>query len=144
MTPSPARRLVTSLTAIACAAAMDTGAAGQGPAGGQPPRTRAPESFACPRNDLTSYTGEVVDYGRRVGGTTVRIRTDWGTTEVVTVPHPGTDDPSAFFQIDGRPFSATDWPRIEREKGRLRAGTRATAWVCANGRVRVDWDVPRE
>ena len=146
MTRPPARRRLRRLAVVAAVAVGVTTAAAAAQAGGagQPSRPRAPETLDCPRDSLTSYTGEVVDYARRLGGTTLRIRTDWGTTEAVTVPHPGTDDPSAAFHIDGRPFTAADWPRIERDHGRLRERMRATAWVCATGRLRVDWDVPRE
>src|SRR4051812_4341380 len=69
-------------------------------------RQRPLESFACSRDNLTTYTGVVTDYRRANGETTLRIRTDWDTTEQVTLKHPGTDDPSAFFHIEGRPFNA--------------------------------------
>jgi hypothetical protein len=104
-------------------------------------RQRAPESFACDRNNLTVYTGVVIRYNRRVGTTTLRIRTDEDTTEQVSLAHPGTDDASRFFRMLGEPFMPADWSRIEERKGVLRKGTRAAAWVCANGRVMVDWGV---
>ena len=104
-------------------------------------RQRAPESFACDRNNLTVYTGVVRSYERQVGTTTLRIRTDWDTTEQVSLTHPGTDDPSPLFRMLGAPFTAADWSRIETRKGVLRAGTRAAAWVCSDGRVMVDWGV---
>jgi hypothetical protein len=106
-------------------------------------RTRqgAPESFTCDRNNLTVYTGVVRDYQRRVGSTTLQIRTDYDTTERVSLSHPGTDDPSRMFRMLGEPFTPADWTRIESRKGVLRAGTRAAAWVCNDGRVMVDWGV---
>jgi hypothetical protein len=107
-------------------------------------RQRAPDAFACDRNALTSYTGAVIGYARSQGRTTLRIRTDWDTTERVVLRHRDTDDPSALFRIDGRAFAATDWPAIEASKGVLRTGLRATAWVCSDGRVRVDWNAPAE
>jgi hypothetical protein len=106
-------------------------------------RLRPVEAFDCNRNDLTSYIGVVVAYRREVGQTTIDIRTDWETTERVTVRHPGSDDPSNSYRIAGRPFTATDWARIEQSRGVVRAGTRAAAWVCADGRVMVDWNVPK-
>ena len=106
-------------------------------------RPRAPEAFACARNDLTVYTGLVTRYQRGQGRTTLRISTDWETTEDVTVPHAGTDDPSASFRYLGKPFTGKDWVRIERSKGVLRTGTRAAAWVCTDGKVMVDWGVPK-
>jgi hypothetical protein len=104
-------------------------------------RVPAPEAFACDRNNLTVYTGVVRSYQRRTGSTTLQIRTDYDTTEQVTLTHPGTDDPSPMFRMQGEPFTAADWARIESRKGVLRAGTRAAAWVCTNGRVMVDWGV---
>jgi hypothetical protein len=102
-------------------------------------RQRAPEAFACDRNNLTVYTGVVSSYQRRVGTTTLRIRTDEDTTEQVSVKHPGTDDPSAHFRMMTEPFTPADWSRIESKKGVLRAGTRAAAWVCSDGGVMIDW-----
>jgi hypothetical protein len=107
-------------------------------------RPRAPESFSCDRNKLTSYTGVVRTYRRQTGSTTLTIRTDFDTTEQVSLTHPGTDDPSRFFRMLGEPFTPADWNRIESRKGVLREGTRAAAWVCADGRVMVDWAVPSE
>ena len=104
-------------------------------------RQRAPQTFACDRNNLTSYTGVVTNYQRRVGETTLRIRTDADTNEQVSLKHPGSDDPSALFRMLGEPFTAADWNKIESRKGVLRAGTRAAAWVCSDGRVMVDWGV---
>ena len=107
-------------------------------------RQRPPKDFACARNDLTVYTGVVLSYRREVGRTMLSIRTDWDTTERVTLQHAGTDDPSTFFRLLGKPFAATDWPRIERSRGVLRPDVRAAAWVCTTGMVMVDWGAPRE
>jgi hypothetical protein len=105
-------------------------------------RQRPPAVLPCSTNELTSYTGKVIGYGRQVGRTTLRIRTDWDTLERVTLTHPGTDDPSAKFMIGGAAFDADDWSLIERSKGVLRTGVRATAWVCSNGETVVDWERP--
>ena len=107
-------------------------------------RMRAPETFACNRNDLTNYVGVVIGYSRELNRTTLRIRTDSETTESVTLRHPGTDDPSALFRFGGKPFAASDWARIERSKGVLMPATRAVAWVCTDGQVMVDWEAPKE
>ena len=107
-------------------------------------RQRPPEAFACAANDLASYTGVVVRYQRDTGRTTLRIRTDWDTNEDVTVTHPGAADAAAFFRYAGRAFTATDWPRIESSPGVLRPSTRATAWICNDGKVLIDWAVPKE
>jgi hypothetical protein len=107
-------------------------------------RQRAPEGFTCERNDLTVYTGVVSGYQRARGRTTLRVRTDWETTEAVTVSHKGTNDPSASFRYMGKPFTAKDWARIEKSRGVLRPGIRAAAWVCADGKVLIDWGAPKE
>jgi hypothetical protein len=107
-------------------------------------RQRPPEAFACAPNDLTSYTGVVVRYQRERERTTLRIRTDWNTNEDVAVPHHAAADASASFRYSGRPFTAKDWERIESSAGVLRPSTRATAWVCSDGKVMVDWAVPKE
>jgi hypothetical protein len=105
-------------------------------------RQKPPAILPCSTNELTSYTGRVIGYGRQVGRTTLRIKTDWDTLERVTLTHPGTDDPSAKFTIAGAAFDADDWSLIERSKGVLRTGVRATAWVCSNGETVVDWERP--
>ena len=111
----------------------------------EPTRQRPLEGFACSRDNLTTYTGVVIEYRRAIGETTLRIRTDWDTTERVSLKHPGTDDPSAFFRLDGRPFNAaSDWKQIEQRKGVLVPGARAAAWVCSDGQVMVDWGAPKE
>jgi hypothetical protein len=111
---------------------------------GGPSRQRPPEAFACEPNDLTAYTGVVVRSQRQRERTTLRIRTDWDTTEEVAVPHHGAADAAASFRYAGRPFTANDWERIESSSGVLRPSTRATAWVCKDGKVLVDWAVPKE
>lgn len=131
--------VVLAMVAFAAAPAgrQDRKAAGQS-------RPRPPEAFACEPNDLTAYTGVVARYQRAVERTTLRIRTDWDTTEDVVVPHHGAADPAASFRYAGRQFTAKDWERIGLSTGVLRPSTRATAWVCKDGKVLVDWAVPKE
>lgn len=69
---------------------------------------------------------------------------DWDTTEDIAVPHHGAANAAASFRYAGRPFTAKDWERIESSTGVLRPLTRATAWVCQDGKVLVDWAVPKE
>ena len=107
-------------------------------------RQRPPEGVACAPNDLTAYTGVVVAYQRGRDQTTLRIRTDWATTEDATVSHAGAADPMAVFRYAGKPFTEKDWARIELSNGVVRPDTRATAWVCADRTVLVDWEVPKE
>ena len=105
-------------------------------------RVAPPAGLKCDLNDLTLYDGEVVRYGRRNGSTRLRIDTNFDTTEEVTLRHPGTDDPSNLFLLNGEPFKPADWAKVERAKRRLRPGMRANVWVCVgNSSIQpvVDW-----
>ena len=137
---SPLFAIAVALATLACVATPD---ALQDRRAAQS-RQRPPAAFACAPNNLTAYTGVVARYQRERERTTLRIRTDWDTNEDVTVTHPGAADAAAFYRYAGRPFSATDWERIESPAGVLRPSTRATAWVCSDGKVMVDWAVPKE
>lgn len=115
--------------------------------GGQPGpqrggRVRAPEGLKCGLDDLTLYDGEIIAYERKVGSTRVRVKTNFDTTEEVTLDHPGTDDPAKLFLINGGPFKSSDWRKIERRKYSLRPGMRANIWVCVgNTTIQpvIDW-----
>jgi len=105
-------------------------------------RIMPPSGLKCDRNDLTVYDGRVLTYRRRKGTTFLRMRTNFDTTETVTIRHPGTDDPSKFYLLNGAPFANSDWQRIERRKKVLRPGMRANVWVCrGNPAIQpiVDW-----
>lgn len=109
-----------------------------------PPQGRVmpPVELKCDRNDLTLYDGRILAYRRRVGKTFLRIRTNFDTTEEVTVRHRGTDDPSKFYLLNGQRFVKSDWRRIEKRKGVLKAGMRANVWVCSDNpsiQPVVDW-----
>jgi len=96
----------------------------------------------CDRSDLTSYDGQVLAYRRRKGTTFLRIRTNFDTTEEVTIRHPGTDDPSEFYLLNGNAFMRSDWRRIEKRPKSLKRGMRANVWVCrGNPSIQpvVDW-----
>ena len=91
------------------------------------------------------YAGVVQGYSRGVGRTTLRIRTDYDTTEDVTILHPGTKDPGRWLLFEGRAFGPGDWSRVEKRVGKLRANMRAAAWVCDDGRNPiVDFNPPPE
>ncbi len=127
---------------LAVAIAAMTGAS---PAQPRDARLRPPAAVDCPRDRLTSYVGVVQRYRRAPDRTELRIRTDWETTEDVAIAHRGSNDPSRWFLMEGKPFQAGDWARLEEGPGRLRAGMRAAAWVCDDGRNPiVDWTPPRE
>jgi rhodanese-related sulfurtransferase len=105
-------------------------------------RVAPPPGLKCDLNDLTLYDGEVVRYERKVGSTRLRIDTNFDTTEEVTIEHPGTDDPAAFFLLNAEPFKPSDWAKIERAKRKLRPRMRANVWVCVgNPSIQpvVDW-----
>jgi len=109
-----------------------------------PPQGRImpPATLKCDRNDLTSYDGRIVAYRRRRGKTFLRVRTNYDTTEEVTILHPGTDDPSKFYLINGEAFTKGDWRRIEERKGVLKDEMRANVWVCRDkpsSQPVVDW-----
>ena len=131
------------IAALIVVLASLTSSASQRTAGRQA-RQRPPEGVACSPNDLTAYTGVVIAYQRGREQTTLRIRTDWATTEDVTVSHAGAADPMAAFRYAGKPFTEKDWARIELSTGAVRPDTRATAWVCADRTVMVDWEVSKE
>ena len=119
-------------------------AVGASPAPQTPARVRPPAAVECARDHLTAYVGVVLGYRREADRTSIRIRTDWGTTEDVTIAHPGSD-PGRWFLVEGQPFQPADTARIEGRPGKLRAGVRAAAWVCDDGRNPiVDWNPPRE
>lgn len=98
----------------------------------QQPRGRIapPSELKCDRSDLTLYDGRVLAYRRRKGSTFLRIRTNFDTTEEVTIRHPATDDPSKFYLLNGNAFTRSDWRRIERSNKVLKSRMRANVWVC--------------
>jgi hypothetical protein len=134
-------RIFSTLLSVA---ALSVSAAGVAVFPQQEPRGRiAPlPGLKCDRSDLTLYDGRVLAYRRRRGSTYLRVRTNFDTTEEVTIRHPGTDDPSQFYLLGGRPFTKSDWRRIERRSKVLRPGMRANVWVCRDNpaiQPVVDW-----
>lgn len=69
------------------------------------------------------------------------MRTDEATDERFTLRFGPREGAAKHFLIEGGPFKASDWPRIERAPGRLRAGMRATVWACEDNSTPpvVDW-----
>ncbi|HEX2061425.1 MAG TPA: hypothetical protein VHK90_11850, partial [Thermoanaerobaculia bacterium] len=102
-------------------------------------RLAPPDAVKCDRNELTSYAGRAKSYRREKGKTTIVIDTSADTVETVTLRHAGSDDPSASYLIEGKPFTKADWKRIESKKGVLRDDVSLVAWVCTNGATVVDW-----
>ena len=100
-------------------------------------RNMPPSEVGCDRNNLTSYTGEVTQYSRKAAKIRLTIRTDEDTVERVSF------EPSDKVLLDAQPMKDADWKRVEDSQGRLKAGMRATAWVCRGGRPVLDWQPPR-
>jgi hypothetical protein len=108
-------------------------------------RLAPPAAVTCPRDNLTVYFGRVVAYRRGATSTYLRIRTDYDTTEEVTVRHRRGQSPARWFLLGGEPFTARDWTKIESRRGRLRPRMRAHAWVCNDGsNPFIDWRPPDE
>jgi hypothetical protein len=98
-------------------------------------RIMPPAQASCDASQLTSYFGRVTAYKRSKASVWLRIATDYDTVEEVTAP-------ANLFLYEGRAFATADWKRIESKPGVLRKGTRATAWVCRDGKTPplIDWN----
>jgi hypothetical protein len=137
------RRLFAPVVLLAAGVFPSNPAAGAAPvlqpSGG---RLRPPGFVTCDRNQLTSFTGRVAGLERHRGRTVLRIETDDRTRETLTLRHPD-GEARAFFRMAGEPFAEADWEVI-LPSGRLRPGTRATAWVCAGeANPTIDWERPQ-
>lgn len=123
-----------AVTSAALVAALPLLASAQG-------RLRPPGFVTCERNQLTSFTGEVVSLVRKADRTMLRMKTDEQTTERFTLRHPG-QDASGWFYRAGVPFTQADWHAL-LPSGRLHPAARATVWVCAGeANPKVDWQAP--
>ena len=111
------------------------------PGSGSGGRIMTPDWIPCAREQVSGHFGRVTSYERAMGKTTVVIATDSGTTETVTLLHPGSKDPSRFFRIYTDPFTENDWKRLEASEGKLLPKVRAHAWVCstAGHPAIIDW-----
>ena len=72
----------------------------------------------------------VAGFNLNPGETFLLVRASYETTEEVTIRHPGTDDPSKFYLINGAAFTKEDWNRIEKSKSVLKDGVSANIWFC--------------
>lgn len=132
--------LVIALIAFCPAAAADAQQRRVASSQREGARLAPPALVTCDSNDLTVYSGRVTAYRRTPARTTLTVATDWETVERVVIRRTDKRSPQDFFLIEGRPFTAADWRRIERRSGVLRRGVRANVWVCADGRNPVvDW-----
>jgi acyl-homoserine-lactone acylase len=110
---------------------------------GRGQRLRPPSSLKCSRDNLTSFTGQVLAYERKEDRIFLRMRTDEETDESFTVRMAKTDDAKRWFLMRGEEFKESDWELIESGKGKLKPQMRATVWVCKDGSNPViDWRPP--
>ncbi|HZI18232.1 MAG TPA: hypothetical protein VEY09_06495 [Pyrinomonadaceae bacterium] len=127
-----------ALLAAACHAAATSTLAGAGqgrvaaPAGRQGGRVAPPSALGCSRDDTTAFHGRVLAYSRGGGRVRIRVRTDSETTEGFTLRY-GRGGPESVFLINGGPFTAADWRRVESRPGRLRSNVRVIVWACYRG-----------
>jgi hypothetical protein len=106
-------------------------------------RVAAPAEIPCSRDHLTLYNGRVSALSRSKARTTIRIHTDYDTTEQVTLSHPKTGTPLPWFRLNGAAFRQGDWSLIEARRNRLKRGVKANIWVCDDGsNPIVDWQTP--
>ena len=101
-------------------------------------RLMPPAAVACARDNLTSYTGKVTRYTRKDARIRLTIQTDEDTVEKVVF------EPGDKVLLDTREMKADDWGKVETKDGKLKAGMRATAWICQGGRPVLDWQPPRQ
>ena len=99
-------------------------------------RYMPPAAVSCSRDDLTSYTGEVTRYSRKDGAIHLTLTTDEQTVENVSLR------PGDKVLLNAEPMKPEDWKQVEDKEGKLKAGMRATVWVCRGGRPVLDWQPP--
>lgn len=115
---------------------LTAAAAGQG-------RLRPPENVGCQRNDLTVYQGKVRQYVRNRSQVSVEILTDEETVERVVLPMKAGRAVESRFLWEGAVFEPRHWKDLETGPGKLKAGMRVIAWVCADGGPPLlDWRPP--
>jgi hypothetical protein len=96
-------------------------------------RYMPPPAVECNRNNLTSYTGEVTGYSRKDGKILLTLKTDADTVETVSLR------PGDKILLNAKPMNEKDWTQVEEKEGKLKAGMRATTWICRGGRPVLDW-----
>lgn len=119
------RRTILSLAIAPCLAMAQRG------------RYMPPPAVGCDRNNLTSYTGKVTRYSRKGGSINLTIHTDEDTVESVALAE------GDKILINAREMKDEDWGQVEEREGQLKAGMRATAWICQGGRPVLDWQPPQ-
>lgn len=107
-------------------------------------RLKPAEPLACSRDQLTSFTGRVTFYRRTPVELRLTLATDEATVEKFKLRFKRGDDAARWFLFAASKFEPQHWSEIERAPGQLKAGARATVWVCEGGAQPViDWEAPR-
>ena len=103
-------------------------------------RLAPPTQVRCERNQLTSYTGSVNAFERSPASIRIVIRTNWGSEETFTLPHPD-GRPESHFLLWGKTFGPDDWQLIEQAPGQLIDDLQAIIWVCEDENIPplIDW-----
>lgn len=107
------------------------------PSDAQRGRYMPPAAVGCDRNNLTSYTGEVTRYSRKAAKIRLTLKTDESTVETVVF------EPGDKILLNAEAMKEEDWKQVEEAEGKIKAGMRATAWICRGGRPVLDWQPPR-
>jgi hypothetical protein len=102
---------------------------GRGPEARQG-RLRPPAGLTCDTDHTTSFTGRITVYSRTARRILIGVRTDEQTSEQFTIWLRRGEDASKKFLFQGEAFRREDWKKIERARGILKPGMRATIWAC--------------
>jgi hypothetical protein len=111
----------------------------------QAERLLVPDYVSCDRNNLTSWTGQVVAYTHHDLKTVITLDTDDGTTETLTLEPSQTAALTAQYYVHGKHFELADWAKIENEDRHLLPNIRATVWLCSEASILpiINWLPPR-
>lgn len=107
-------------------------------------RVRPPATLACDRSSLTSFSGTVTSWSRTDETATLSMDTDFDTKERFLIRFERSSPLEKWFLLEGEPFRAADWNKVEATKTRLRPGVKATVWVCEGSSANpvIDWRLP--
>jgi len=107
-------------------------------------RLLVPQYVSCERNELTSWAGSVTQLQRGEKLTSLIINTDDGTTESLALNHRDNNELMTHFYLNGLIMTTREWRNIADDKGTLRRATRATIWLCLDGKTPpiVNWQPP--
>ena len=112
--------------------------------GTQADRLMVPSYLTCPRDFVTSWTGEVYDYKRQDASIQFKIATDADTTESLSLTMANLLQLENQFFYQNRPFKPDLWPVLEEAPGKLAMPRKATVWVCLKDDIKpvINWIAP--